>query len=136
MEIEHHKWPSRNDWNSRMAKPWGISIISWRSRVVFNPLVTSDDRINHIVFYSRNFNQAIYWGWQCRCFASFLTLFWFFIWPSQFHEFFCWNPKSKVYFPWVNEIDPRKLQVMFRGSMYFKFNIDPRLIGFETSWCY
>ena len=26
MEIEHHKWPSIKDWNSRMAKPWGISI--------------------------------------------------------------------------------------------------------------
>ena len=28
------------------------------------------------------------------------------------------------------------LKSIFRGSMYFKFNIDPRLIGFETSWCY
>ena len=59
MEIEHHKWPSRKDWNSRMAKPWGISILSWRSRVVFNPVITSDDPINYIVVYSRNFHQVI-----------------------------------------------------------------------------
>ena len=59
MEIEHHKWPSRKDWNSWMAKPWGISILSWRSRVVFNPVITSDDPINYIVVYSRNFHQVI-----------------------------------------------------------------------------
>ena len=59
MEIEHHKWPSRKNWNSRMAKPWGISILSWRSRVVFNPVITSDDPINYIVVYSRNFHQVI-----------------------------------------------------------------------------
>ena len=28
--------------------------------MVFNPLSTSDDRVNHIVVYSWNFNQALY----------------------------------------------------------------------------
>ena len=60
MEIEHHKWPSIKDLKSRMAKPWGFSILYWRSRVVFNPLSTSDDLINNIVVNSRNFNQACY----------------------------------------------------------------------------
>ena len=64
MEIEHHKWPSRKNWNSRMAKPWGISILSWRSRVVFNPVITSDDPINYIVIYSRNFHQVT---WMTLC---------------------------------------------------------------------
>ena len=34
--IEHHSWPSRNNWNPSWLRHSGISIISWRSLVVFN----------------------------------------------------------------------------------------------------
>ena len=58
MEIEHHKWPSIKDWKPSWLRHSGFSILYWRSRVVFNPLSTSDDLINNIVVNSRNFNQA------------------------------------------------------------------------------
>ena len=142
MEIEHHKWPSRKDWNSRMAKPWGISILSWRSRVVFNPLITSEDPINHIVIYSRNFQQAI-------------VLFPWILWQLWFHEFFCnlnlknswkhvgfqlmdlksfinWNPTC------FHEFFSFRLHKIIVGFqlMDFKYTINWNSIGFETRSCY
>ena len=125
MEIEHHKWPSRNDWNSRMAKPiqgistrrftgvkyrhfttyfpWvneiidkrklqvmfrgsisrlrhsGISIISWRSLVVFNfhwSLVMTELMLHWLRTFCywlqtfRNFTSFSNWQWVLNLYQA------------------------------------------------------------------
>ena len=159
MEIEHHKWPSRKDWNSRMAKPWGISILSWRSRVVFNPLITSEDPINHIVIYSRNFQQAIVLfpinksekdskRWKTREIAvDFVTVVISRIflqfepknsWKHvgfqlmDLKSFINWNPTC------FHEFFSFRLHKIIVGFqlMDFKYTINWNSIGFETRSCY
>ena len=106
--IEHHSWPSRNDWNPSWLRHSGISIISWRSLVVFNfhwSLVMTELMLHCYIFPKfllvswwrfKTFwitidDVNIFWHRQWipdLIWRVFRHLFWFFIWHNTISRFF------------------------------------------------
>ena len=101
-QVLNGNWTPQVTFNKGLKFPNGEAMrdfnqLYWRSRVVFNPLSTSDDRVNHIVVYSRNFNQALQKVKKNREITEFTLCCFSLLNVKKFVKLYCvkWKIKTK-----------------------------------------